>query len=229
MRGSRKTERHPRPGVDKMIFQKQKPYKTVFDRACRELKTLSIEEQADKSSVRVTRSNHGSTIAIPFFDETILLALPQFHFESEQRRNVTLTSKIVILHYLINASGKMLSGNQASYDDLPGCRPYLPVFDRRVCRPLLTAFGSNRDLFQEAGSALGGSEEEYGNASFTLKAFPMVPITFILWEGGEEFTPSIKVLFDRTIDSYLPLEDITVVTKLAATRILHAARLQAEK
>lgn len=211
-----------------MTLKKQKTYKTVLDRACRDLKASSLEEQIQKASVRFQPSQDDHVIEVPFFDETILLALPEFHFESRQRRNITLASKILILHYLIKASGLPLSGDKISYEDLPGCRPYLPVFDRRVCYPLLTAFGSNRDLFQQAGSALGGTEEEYGNASFTLKAFPMIPITFILWEGDEEFLPSMKVLFDRTVDSYLPLEDITVISKLAATRILHAARLQAE-
>ena len=71
---------------------------------------------------------------------------------------------------------------------------------------------------------LGGKEEEYGNASFTLSAFPRLPITFILWEGEEEFPPSIKVLFDQSIHTYLPLEDIVVVSKMAATRILKEAR-----
>jgi hypothetical protein len=34
----------------------------------------------------------------------------------------------------------------------------------------------------------------------------------------------VKILFDPSIDSYLPLEDITVISKLAAVRILKAAR-----
>jgi hypothetical protein len=210
-----------------LIPEKQKTYKTVLDRACRELKACSLEQQAEKSSVRLTSSTTGPVLEVPFFDETILLTLPDFHFESRQRRNVSLASKVLILHYIVKASGQPLSGEAISYEDIPGCRPYLPVFENRVCRPLLKAFGNSRDLFGEAGATLGGIEEAYGNASFTVKAFPMVPITFILWEGDDEFTPSVKVLFDRTIDAYLPLEDITVISKLAANRILHAARLQA--
>jgi hypothetical protein len=209
-----------------MIPQKQKAYKTALDRAYRELKACSLEEQAVRSSVTFGQSGGEQIIKVPFFDETIDLTLPEFRFESEQRRNVTLPSKILILHYITKASGHPLSGEKVSYEDVPGCRPYLAVFERRVCRPLLVAFGDNRDLFSEAGATLGGTEEEYGNASFTLKAFPMVPMTFILWEGDDEFLPSIKVLFDPTIDNYLPLEDITVISKLAATRILHAARMQ---
>lgn len=209
-----------------MFPQKQKAYKTVFDRACRDLETSVQEDQARRASVTFLPSPAGREIEVPFFDDTILLTIPGFRFESEQRRNVTLVSKILILHYLVKASGQPLSGNNVPYEDLPGCRPYLPVFEKRVCHPLLAAFGFNRDLFQEAGTTLGATEEEYGNASFTLKALPMVPITFILWEGDQEFPPSMKVLFDRTVDGYLPLEDITVISKLATTRILHAARRQ---
>jgi hypothetical protein len=210
-----------------MPLHKKKIYKTVFDRACRDFELSDQEEQVKRASLIFQPSRAGQTVEVPFFDETVLLTIPEFRFESEQRRNVTLASRILILHYLVKASGQPLSGESIPYEDLPGCRTYLPVFERRVCRPLLTAFGFNRDLFQEAGAALGGMEEGYGNASFTLKVFPMVPITFILWEGDQEFPPSMKVLFDRTIDGYLPLEDITVVSKLAANRILHAARLQA--
>lgn len=210
-----------------MIPEKQKTYKMVFDLACRDLMASSLDGQIEKASLRCQVSRTGRVIEVPFFNETILLTLPTFQFESKQGRNVTLASRILILHYLVKASGQRPSGDKISYEDLPGCRPYLPVFERRVCRPLLAAFGNSRDLFHEAGRSLGGIEEKYGNASFTLKAFPMVPITFILWEGDEEFPPSFKVLFDRTVNSYLPLEDITVISKLASSRILVAARLQA--
>jgi len=38
-----------------------------------------------------------------------------------------------------------------------------------------------------------------------------VPITFVLWRGDEEIPPSGNVLFDASIPSYLPVEDIAVV------------------
>ena len=89
---------------------------------------------------------------------------------------------------------------------------------------MLSAFGFARDAFLEAGLSLGGQKEEYGDASFTVRAFPRVPITFILWEGDPDFPPSVKVLFDRSVKSYLPLEDIVVVSKMAATRVIKEAR-----
>ena len=34
----------------------------------------------------------------------------------------------------------------------------------------------------------------------------------------------MKVLFDRSIHTYLPLKDIVVISKMAATRIIKEAR-----
>ncbi len=150
--------------------------------------------------------------------------MPGFSFASAKGSNVTLTTKIIILHYLIHASGSPLGTGLVPYEDVPGCRSYLPVFERRVVKPLIAAFGFSRDAFIEAGRALGGRQEEYGNASVTLAAFPRLPITLILWEGDEDFPPSVKVLFDKSIHTYVPLEDIVVISKMASTRMLKEAR-----
>ena len=207
-----------------MEITRQKAYRKTFDLACSELAGLSIEKQAAKAGLACSKKGDAYSVPVPFFDETIELAVPGFSFVSARGSNVTLTTKIIILHYLIHASGSPLGTGLVPYEDVPGCRSYLPVFERRVVKPLVAAFGFARDAFVEAGEALGGKEEEYGNASVTLQAFPRLPITFILWEGEEDFPPAIKVLFDKSIHTYVPLEDIVVISKMAATRMLKAAR-----
>jgi hypothetical protein len=207
-----------------MTLEKQKTYKKVFDLACEELRRTDLEERLHKASVTYRTKNGSYEIESPFFEETIIIDAPSFSFRSTQGSNVTLAAKILVLHYLLKASGNPLGQEKIPYEDIPGCRPYLPVFERRVVRPLISAFGFERDLFREAGTALGAITETYGDVSFTLHALPKIPLTFILWEGDQEFPPSLKVLFDPTIDRYLPLEDITVVSKLAAVRIIKAAK-----
>ncbi|MCX5812976.1 MAG: DUF3786 domain-containing protein [Proteobacteria bacterium] len=166
------------------------------------------------------------SVDVPYFDEMITLEIPEFLFKSSKGSNVTLVTKIIILHY-INAAGGSLPGvDKISYGDIPGLAGYLPVFEQRVARPLITAFGFDKYVFLETGESLGGIKEDYGDASFTLYALPRIPITFILWEGDEEFQPSLKMLFDPSITGYLPLEDITVISKLASTRIIKEARLR---
>jgi hypothetical protein len=166
------------------------------------------------------------TVDVQYFDETITLKVPDFLFKSSKGSNVNLVTKIIILHYINTANGSLPGIEKISYGDIPGLAGYLPVFEQRVARPLVAAFGFDKFVFLETGIAMGGIKEDYGDASFTLYALPRVPITFILWEGDEEFPPSMKMLFDPSITGYLPLEDITVISKLASTRIVKEARLR---
>jgi hypothetical protein len=163
---------------------------------------------------------------VPYFDEIITLKLPEFLFKSSKGANVTLVTKIIILHYINTAVGSLPGNDKISYGDIPGLAGYLPVFEQRVARPLIAAFGFDKYVFLETGASMGGIKEDYGDASFTLYALPRIPITFILWEGDGEFPPSLKMLFDPSIAGYLPLEDITVISKLASTRIIKEARLR---
>ena len=96
---------------------------------------------------------------VNFFDEEIELTIPEFAFKSVRGSNITLSAKIVLLHCLITASGEPLGSDLVPYEDIPGCRSYAPVFDRRVTKPLLSAFGFARDAFFEAGVSLGGQKK----------------------------------------------------------------------
>ncbi len=208
-----------------MELVRQKAYKKTFDNACRELNAGPLEERLVKAGITdYHRQGEGHRLVVPLFDETIELVTPACTFKSTHGSSVSLVTKIVLLHYLLHASGRDVGTELIGYDDIPGCRSYLPVFERRVVRPLLLAFGYARDAFVEAGTALGGNAAEYGSASFTVRALPRVPMTFILWEGDQDFPSSMKVLFDRSISDYLPLEDITVIAKMASTRMLAKAK-----
>ena len=209
-----------------MEVKKQKTYKTVFEIARDTLVESDYARQCAHAGLKCVQEAGHTTIEVPYFDEIITIHIPQFSFESSRNANVTLVTRIILLHYINNALGVPLSGEKVAYGDLPSCMHYEPVFAKRVLKPLQNAFGYDKYTFLEAGLALGGKEEEYGDSSFTLFAFPKVPITFILWEGDEEFPPSVKALFDPSITGYLPLEDIVVIAKLAASRVLKTANKQ---
>ena len=209
-----------------MQLPKQKVYKKVYDYACESLLHADLRNRCEAAGVPCDTSIDNTRIGIPFFDETITLTVPGFTFKSSKYASVNLVSKIIILHYLNKASGTNLGKELIPHEDIPGLRHYAPIYEKRVLKPLQTAFGSDRYAFLEAGLSLGGIRQEYGDASFTLQPLPRIPITFILWEGDVEFPPAVKTLFDPTIPSYLPLEDIVVLSRLAAIRILKKARLQ---
>ncbi len=207
-----------------MELKRQKTYKGVFDTAKDALlNSGNIRENLFRAGLRYDEHEENFRVFVPFFNETIVLTLPAGSFVSEAGANVTLVTRIIILHYINSATGIPFAGEKIAYGDIPACMHYDPVFEKRVLKPLVRAFGYDKYSFKEAGNLIGAREEEFGDASFTLFAFPKVPITFILWEGDEEFPPRAKALFDPSVTGYLPLEDIVVIAKLAAGRILKSA------
>lgn len=203
-----------------MIPEKQKAYKKAYTIACEELLAADISRNCRSAGV-VFLDN---LIFVPFFDEELTISWPDLRFVSSKTRNVNLVTKVLVVHYLNKASGLPLSGERVAYEDIPGLRSYLPVFQKRVLKPLTNAFGFDRYAFLTASLALGGVSESYGDASVTIPALTRVPITFVLWSGDEEFQPSVRALYDSTIMEYLPREDVAVISRLAATRILAEAR-----
>lgn len=210
-----------------MELRKQKTYKPVLDLAKEVLLSSDYRHKCALAGVKCATADSGAAlIEVPYFDELITITIPHFSFESSKNANITLVTRIILLHYINTASGIALTGEKIGYGDIPSCLHYEPVFEKRVLKPLRNAFGSDKYAFMDAGLALGGKEEEYGDASFTLFPVPKIPITFVLWEGDEEFPPAAKTLFDPSVTGYLPLEDIVVISKLAASRVLKTAHKQ---
>ncbi len=213
-----------------MDFPRQKPHQAAYALSCAELLNGDYRSRFANAGLDVEERGGACIARIPYFNDVISLEVPKCLFKSIGGGVVTLVTKIIILHYINKASGRPLYMEKVAYEDIPGLRHYLPVFTRRVVKPLQAAFGFNTHAFREAGDALGGVPEDFGHASFTLSILPRLPVTFILWEGDYEFPPSARILYDRSVPDYLTLEDITVVTRLAVSRIIKAAnRLYADE
>ena len=93
---------------------------------------------------------------------------------------------------------------------------------------MIKRFGKSAKSFQEAGKRLGGEPAEVGDASFNLQAFPRVPLQYVLWEGDEEFPASAQLLFDSSVDHYLPLEDIVVLGQVTTGRLISLSNRTAQ-
>lgn len=138
---------------------------------------------------------------------------------------VTTTVKVLILHHLINARVKPLTGRLISFREIPGGGSiYYPTFQKRAVSPLVKTFGSNPDALYQAAERLGGIREKYGNASVTIKVFPLVPVTYVVWLGDEEIPASGTILFNETVTAYLPGEDTVLAASFGAYELMKQTR-----
>jgi len=204
-----------------MELSKQKNYQQSFDLACSAIKGMDLEERAKKAGADYQKEEEGEKIILHFFSEPYHIQFPQIEFYSPTKKTVSLVTRILLLHYLIRADGNPLTGRWVAYKDIPGGLLYAGVFARRVTDPLQRRFGMTAESFKETGIKSGGNPVAIGDASFILKAFPYVPLQYVLWEGDEEFPPSVQVLFDASVDHYLTLEDIVVLGQVMTGRLIN--------
>ena len=208
-----------------MELSKQKNYQQSFDFACSSIQGMNLEERAKKAGANYEKGKDGEKITLQFFSEPYHIRFPQIEFNSPSKKVVSLVTRILLLHYLIRADGNPLAGRWVAYKDIPGGLLYAGVFARRVTEPLQRRFGKSARSFKETGIRSGGEPVEIGDASFILHAFPYLPLQYVLWEGDEEFPPSVQLLFDASVDHYLTLEDMVVLGQVTTGRLINRSAL----
>jgi hypothetical protein len=208
-----------------MELSKQKNYQQSFDLACSSIQGMNLEERGEKAGANYEKGKGGEKITLHFFSEPYHIQFPQLEFYSPSKKIVSLVTRILLLHYLIRADGYPLTGKWVAYKDIPGGLLYAGVFARRVTEPLQRRFGKSAKSFKETGVRSGGEPVEIGDASFILQAFPHVPLEYVLWEGDEEFPPSVQLLFDASVDHYLTLEDMVVLGQVTTGRLINRSAL----
>lgn len=206
-------------------LQKQKNYQQTFELACATFRGMDLQERAKAAGAHYLGDSGNERIRLSCFSEPYEVRFPEVSFHSPGKKVISLVTRILILHYLIKADGTPLTGKWVPYKEVPGGMLYAPVFSRRVTEPLVKGFGRSAEAFREAGLKVGAALCEIGDGSFILQALPRVPLQYILWEGDEEFPPSVQLLFDSSVEHYLSLEDMVVLGQMATGRLLEKGGL----
>ncbi|MFZ5597266.1 MAG: DUF3786 domain-containing protein [Bacillota bacterium] len=190
----------------------------AHDKAREELARLAPEEIAARAGV--VYDPRQRELIVPFFNVNHLVSFPAGDIRTaEGDSEVSLTDRVCILHYLTHASGMPLTGRLVTFKELPNGSIYVGPFNNRAVRPLVSVFGDRPEKMVEAGLKMGGTRAEMGDWSVTVPVFPRVPITFVIWEGDEEFPPSGNILYDSSAPHQLETEDYALLPGLAIFRM----------
>ncbi|NSW85060.1 MAG: DUF3786 domain-containing protein [Syntrophobacteraceae bacterium] len=114
---------------------------------------------------------------------------------------------LVMLHYLLEAKPLEFSGRWISEKDLPSGESFFRGPHSFPVDSLLQLFDSHIELFSQASEILLGREVDFGDAAYQFWVLPRIPILAILWQGDDEFEPSLHILFDDSISSQLKTLD----------------------
>jgi len=149
--------------------------------------------------------------------------IPWFNTE-KPLSSAPVTKKILWLHYLTANGIQKQSGNLIAYREASPALFYETNFNKRAVKPLVNYFGKNTQNLISAGTALGGKTVEMGDAAITINVLPYVPMTFIIWEGSEEFSPDGNILFDQTAKTWFAAEDLAVLASIAVNELIETSK-----
>jgi len=199
-------------------------YKAARALAAAELKKINPKRLSGLSRCEYGYEDTREWLVVPFFGQERLVTWPEVSvIPAQGEGDLPLTEQILILHYLLNTTGEPLSGRDIDFRSVPEGSFYWSAFVSRAKKPLLETFGHDLDLYLEVAGALGGTPGTLGDASATFLAFPLVPVTHVLWKGDAEFPPEANILFDETISHHLSTEDIAALAGASVYRLMGAA------
>ena len=201
---------------------------SALELAIEEFKGIDLRNIAQRSGAILNKSGLDESspyierIKIDYLNQEYSIHLPEVEISyiDDKKKEVSSREKIIILHYLNGSKGTLLSGKLIDFRGIPGGNLYYSVFENRVHKPFLKVFEKKDSLLLKASFALKGTKTDFGDSSVRIFAFPKVPLTFIIYQGDEEFPPACKVLFDSNIGDYLATEDIVYACEDAVEKLI---------
>lgn len=225
-------ERGGNASKEEVMMKKQLPlppwqdyeygYTSALEVVAKQLANIKdVEQLCRKSGAQYQLVDSEKRVLLTYLNQPFQVTFPEIEVTRvNSQRKVVSRDKVLILHYLYLAKGIPLSNKTISYRDLPDGNIYLPSFTKRAIKPLIDKFGDSYEKLIELSKRLGGHQAKYGDVSVAIKAFPNVPVIFVLWRGDEEFPTDANILFDSSVSAYLYPEDINVLCQTITWKLI---------
>ena len=159
-------------------------------------------------------------IYIPFFNRLFTINRHNADVTSSLYKTDYYREKLLILHHLyFHKPDAENSGNMVTFRDIRECADFEPAYQKMTITPFATYFNRKTTLLKKRCNDIGGQINSYGDVSFTVNAFPRIPLQFIFWDGDEEFPANANILFDKNIAQFIHPESISVLANVG-TKLL---------
>jgi len=121
---------------------------------------------------------------------------------------------IMVLDYLARSDGTEPTGAWIGFQELPSGSFYRNAFQGYTGEQLVKDLGASLAAFRRGAENFEGDPIDLGDAAYTFRALPHVPLAVVWWDGDEEFPANATVLFDRSASHYLPTDGLAILGRM---------------
>ncbi|MDP6777453.1 MAG: DUF3786 domain-containing protein [Candidatus Latescibacteria bacterium] len=196
----------------------QQAWELAVDLTVAKLAESDLEDRCKKSGAQWDPDS--GMVEIAFLGDRYRVPCPEFTVARlADGGDAPITERILLLHYLVRATGAAPTDEWIGFVEVPGAELYLANFRARSVDRLVRAYSGREEELVGAAAAVGGQEADHGDVAVCLQALPNVPVMVTLWRGDDEFAPSGNLLFDSTVVQHLSIEDMVVLAGTIASRL----------
>jgi hypothetical protein len=208
------------------MLPKQGNYPLARELAVEGLLQSNLRERATRGGAWYEKGRDGEVrVGFRYLGRELWVSFPQGTIGTQNGQGpIPLREEILILHYLEKASGAPLAGRWASFSEIPGGAFYNPVFRMRCKSPLIKFFGEAPEALWSVAKEVGGEPLNLGDVGVKIQVFPLVPLALVLWRGDAEFPAEGSILFDASVNEYLPAEDTVILAETVVWKLIKAKR-----
>jgi hypothetical protein len=109
------------------------------------------------------------------------------------------------------------------FRQVKGAAPFDPAFQKMIIQPLAAVFSGKAEALAHACIQLGGQKGNKGDVDYTVKAFSVMPLRLIFWDGDDEFPAQVNMLFDSSITDFTHEETVVGIAEDFAERLMRIA------
>lgn len=206
----------------------EKTEKSNYEKVFEQFKIWFLEDDTAKTSKKLGLREDSSFLYVPFFDKLCLVDKKSGEITAEDGEELSVTDRLTIMQHLHYYQDYALeSDKMVPFREIREACIFERAYEKSALQPLMRGFSGHGDKLLEAGLKLGGRQENFGDVSVTLYAFPKIKLTYIFWEADDEFPASANILFDNRITQWTHGESVPVLAETGTRKLLEAAGIKA--
>ncbi|NMM65412.1 DUF3786 domain-containing protein [Clostridium sp. P21] len=196
--------------MDNAAVEEKRKDKIPYDYNKSILKNFDPKEMAQNSGCSYNEEN--GEFIVKLMGENLIVKYPCGDVLKEDGSEIEkYPPKTLVLRYLMNAKGIEPTNKNITYRDVDGGNVYYNNFYGRCILRLSKTFGNNIDKFKDVFDKIEAEKVNMGDVAYKFQFLNNIYVTFALWSGDEEFSPSSQILFDSNVPFYFTAEDLAVV------------------
>ena len=182
------------------------------------------EEYASNTGMDFVVEGENSFFTFKYFTSNVVLPYPELiAIDDVTGEPLDGGSQAVISYYGFTATqSKIITMNTEwiSFSELADGRFYNQAFQGYTGNLLAkqtTGIIKKKDAIF---SSLQAESISMGDLAFQLSILQRVSLALVIWLGDEDFPPSCKILFNRSVNSFLPTDACAIIGSMLTHRIL---------